>query len=167
MEKSWVSGLDMALAMTSPNLHQTREGNLEPLRCHLPQPERTGSDPGPAGGGGAHFAPWADAAASRRCRGSGEVLVSLGFRFLSFRWIERPDEENLLTIELSERLGMPANTLSRHMKVLLAAGAVTQNRAGQYAIPAGRLVSPRSASWTTAPACCVSGRSEIRDGWSR
>lgn len=50
--------------------------------------------------------------------------------------------EPLLTIELTERIGgMAQNTFSRHMKVLLAAGMVTQNRAGQYAIPAGRLVS--------------------------
>jgi DNA-binding transcriptional ArsR family regulator len=49
--------------------------------------------------------------------------------------------EPLLTIELSERVGMPQNPFSRHMKVLLAAGLVTQNRAGQYAIPAVRLVS--------------------------
>ncbi len=49
--------------------------------------------------------------------------------------------EPLLTIELSERVGMAPNTLSRHMKVLLADGVVTQNRAGQYAIPAGRLIS--------------------------
>lgn len=49
--------------------------------------------------------------------------------------------EPLITVELSERIGVAANTLSRHMKVLLAAGVVTQNRAGQYAIPAGRLVS--------------------------
>ena len=49
--------------------------------------------------------------------------------------------EPLLTIELSERVGMGANTLSRHLKVLLADGLVTQNRAGQYAIPPERLVS--------------------------
>ena len=47
----------------------------------------------------------------------------------------------LLMIELSERVGMVPNNLSRHMKVLLAEGLVTQNRAGQYAIPAGRLIS--------------------------
>lgn len=49
--------------------------------------------------------------------------------------------EPLMTVELSERTGMIANTLSRHLKVLLRAGLVTQNRAGQYSIPAGRLVS--------------------------
>jgi DNA-binding transcriptional ArsR family regulator len=47
----------------------------------------------------------------------------------------------LLTIELSERVGMGPNNLSRHLKVLLKAGLVTQNRAGQYAIPPQRLVS--------------------------
>lgn len=60
------------------------------------------------------------------------------------RWLalqELAAGEPLLTIELSERLGMATNTLSRHMKILLAGGLVTQNRAGQYAIPAGRLVS--------------------------
>lgn len=46
-----------------------------------------------------------------------------------------------MTIELSERIGVAPNTFSRHMKVLLASGLVTQNRAGQYAIPVGRLVS--------------------------
>ncbi len=49
--------------------------------------------------------------------------------------------EPLMTVELSEKVSMGPNTLSRHMKVLLAAGVVTQNRAGQYSIPAGRLVS--------------------------
>lgn len=62
----------------------------------------------------------------------------------AFRWRalqELAAGEPLLTIELSERIGMAANTLSRHLKVLLASGLVTQNRAGQYSIPAGRLVS--------------------------
>ena len=47
----------------------------------------------------------------------------------------------MLTIELSERIGVAPNTFSWHMKVLLAAGVVTQNRAGPYAIPAARLIS--------------------------
>jgi DNA-binding transcriptional ArsR family regulator len=62
----------------------------------------------------------------------------------TFRWRalqELAAGEPLLTIELSERIGMAANTLSRHLKVLLASGLVTQNRAGQYSIPVGRLVS--------------------------
>jgi DNA-binding transcriptional ArsR family regulator len=49
--------------------------------------------------------------------------------------------EPLLAIELSERVGMAPNTLSRHIKVLLASGLVTQNRAGQYSIPAQCLAS--------------------------
>ena len=49
--------------------------------------------------------------------------------------------EPLITIELSERTGLAGNTLARHMKILLAKGLVTQNRAGQYAIPAQHLVS--------------------------
>lgn len=49
--------------------------------------------------------------------------------------------EPLLTIELAERIGMSRSTLAPHMKLLLANGLVTQNRASQYAIPAQRLVS--------------------------
>ena len=49
--------------------------------------------------------------------------------------------EALMTVELSERMGMRANTLGRHLKVLLRSGMVRQNRAGQYSIPAGCLVS--------------------------
>jgi DNA-binding transcriptional ArsR family regulator len=49
--------------------------------------------------------------------------------------------EPLLTIELSEQLGAERNSLSRHMKILHSCGLVTKNRAGQYAIPPGRLVS--------------------------
>lgn len=62
----------------------------------------------------------------------------------SIRWKalrELSTGEALMTVELSERVGAAANTLSRHMKVLLSGGLVTQNRAGQYAIPAGRLIS--------------------------
>lgn len=62
----------------------------------------------------------------------------------SIRWKalqELAAGEPLMTIELAERIGTAANTLSRHMKVLLNAGVVSQNRAGQYAIPVGRLVS--------------------------
>ncbi len=62
----------------------------------------------------------------------------------SIRWKalrELAAGEPLMTVELSERVGAAANTLSRHMKVLLSGGLVMQNRAGQYAIPAGRLVS--------------------------
>lgn len=49
--------------------------------------------------------------------------------------------EPLMTVELAERTGVKANALARHLKVLLKAGLVTQNRAGQYSIPPGRLVS--------------------------
>jgi DNA-binding transcriptional ArsR family regulator len=49
--------------------------------------------------------------------------------------------EPLLTVELSERIGVAANTLSRHMKILLVNGLVSQNRAGQYTIPMARIVS--------------------------
>lgn len=47
----------------------------------------------------------------------------------------------LITVELAERVGIKAGTLGRHLKVLLRAGLVLQNRAGQYSIPPGRLVS--------------------------
>jgi DNA-binding transcriptional ArsR family regulator len=46
-----------------------------------------------------------------------------------------------MTVELSERLGVRQGTLTPHLRLLLANGFVTQNRAGQYAIPAGRIVS--------------------------
>lgn len=62
----------------------------------------------------------------------------------SIRWKalrELAAGEPLMTIELAERIGTAPNTLSRHMKILLSSGLVTQNRAGQYAIPAARLVS--------------------------
>lgn len=49
--------------------------------------------------------------------------------------------EPLITVELAERIGTAPNTLSRHMRILLSSGMVTQNRVGQYAIPAGRLAS--------------------------
>ena len=49
--------------------------------------------------------------------------------------------EPLMTVELAERTGVKANALARHLKVLLAAGMVTQNRAGQYSIPPERLTS--------------------------
>lgn len=47
----------------------------------------------------------------------------------------------LLTVEVAEEIGVAASSLSRHMRLLLKAGMVTQNRAGQYGLPEGRLVS--------------------------
>lgn len=71
--------------------------------------------------------------------------------------------EPLMTIELAERVGASANTLSRHMKVLLAGGLVTQNRAGQYAIPAGRLVSAEERILDYGTCLLRLGRGKIPD----
>jgi DNA-binding transcriptional ArsR family regulator len=49
--------------------------------------------------------------------------------------------ESLMTIELSERTGKPPNALSRHLKILVQVGLITQNRAGLYSIPPQRIVS--------------------------
>lgn len=43
--------------------------------------------------------------------------------------------EALMTVELAERVGTSASNLFHHMKKLLDAGMVQQNRAGLYSIP--------------------------------
>ena len=43
--------------------------------------------------------------------------------------------EPLMVVELAERLGKSASLVSKHMKVLRDAGAVTAGRAGLYRLP--------------------------------
>ena len=49
--------------------------------------------------------------------------------------------EALMTVELAERIGTSVSNLYHHMKKLLDAGMVQQNRAGLYSIPPESIVS--------------------------
>ncbi|WP_353568586.1 ArsR/SmtB family transcription factor [Haloferula sargassicola] len=49
--------------------------------------------------------------------------------------------EGLMVVELSERVGISQNTISKHMRTLRDAGMVVVNRAGMYSIPAPCLIS--------------------------
>lgn len=43
--------------------------------------------------------------------------------------------EPLMTVEIAERVGLRANTLAPHLRILHKNGLVKRNRAGQYSIP--------------------------------
>ncbi len=49
--------------------------------------------------------------------------------------------EALMTVEIAERVGVRANTLAPHLRILHKNGLVKRNRAGQYSIPPQFLAS--------------------------
>ncbi|MFM1884921.1 MAG: hypothetical protein RL026_78 [Pseudomonadota bacterium] len=61
------------------------------------------------------------------------VLAALAqpTRLATFRALVRAGEAGMQPTPLAEQLGIPANTLSFHLKALLAAGLVTQQRHGR------------------------------------
>ena len=51
--------------------------------------------------------------------------------------------EGLLVVEVSVRVGVAQNTVSKHMRTMREAGLVVVNRAGMYSIPPDRLISSK------------------------
>jgi DNA-binding transcriptional ArsR family regulator len=69
------------------------------------------------------------------------LSVALGHTLRLRALRELASGDALMTVQLAERMGVKQGTIGSHLRLLLANGFVTQNRAGQYAIPAGCLVS--------------------------
>lgn len=84
------------------------------------------------------------------------ALAALGHeaRLEVFRLLVRSGDEGLIVGDIAAHTGMPLSTLAHHLRTLVAAGLVTQERRGRETLNRPDFVAAKAAvSFLTAECC--------------
>ena len=98
-------------------------------------------------------------------RTAATALAALGheMRLRIYRLLVRAGADGLIVSEIAEHVAAPASTLSHHLRTLVSAGLVTQERRGREVLNrADFAVMDRTLAFLTDE--CCQGVSLIREG---